>query len=273
MLAFVAASAGFLAPSLPVVDASLRMSVASRSGPILLTAPAFLTREDGKNGKLRKLLDSSGVASEELPCIAFERLPGFDELCAGLASINPSSWIVITSPEAATVFIEAWEQSATASQPPNLASVGAGTAKVLEAAGLPIAFVPSKATGKVLAAELPAEGSSVLYPASALAADTVANGLAARGVATTRIDTYTTVPAKWEPEDLARAKGAAVVTFASPSAVRVWAERVGTDAAAVCIGETSAAEARRLGFDRVVAPAKPGVESWATCCVEVAKES
>ena len=44
---------------------------------------------------------------------------------------------------------------------PKLATVGAGTAKVLEAAGLPIAFVPSKATGKVLAAELPAEGSSV----------------------------------------------------------------------------------------------------------------
>mgnify|MGYP002839623460 CR=1 FL=1 len=32
---------------------------------------------------------------------------------------------------------------------------------------------------------------------------------------------------------------------ASPSAVRVWAERVGPAAAAVCIGETTAAEARR----------------------------
>ena len=48
----------------------------------------------------------------------------------------------------------------------------------LAAAGLPAEFVPSKATAKTLAAELPApeaEGvaASVLYPASALAADTL----------------------------------------------------------------------------------------------------
>ena len=54
-----------------------------------------------------------------------------------------------------------------------------------------------------------------------------------------------------------------VVTFASPSAVRVWAERAGTDAAAVCIGETSAAECRRVGFEEVRCPDSPGVESWA----------
>lgn len=250
------------------------MTSALRASEPVLAATAFLTREDGKNGKLRKLLDASGVSSEELPCIAFQRLPGFEELRDAIADLDSSSWIVITSPEAATVFIEARQQAAAAddSSLPKLATVGAGTAKVLEAAGLPIAFVPSKATGKVLAAELPAEGSSVLYPASALAADTVADGLAARSIPTRRIDTYTTVPADWAPEDLARAQSASVVTFASPSAVRIWAERVGTDAAAVCIGETSAAEARKVGFGRVVAPDSPGVESWAACCVEVAKE-
>jgi uroporphyrinogen-III synthase len=250
---------------------------------LVSTAPvAILTREDGKNGKLRTLLEASGVATQELPCIAFERLDGFGELCDTLRStdahVKPLKqrypWIVITSPEAATVFAEAWAASSvSASDRPRIASVGAGTAQVLEKAGFSADFVPSKATGKALAAELPAEGDAVLYPASALAASTIADGLAARGVSTRRIDTYTTVPAPWTSDDLARAQAAAVVTFASPSAVRVWAERVGTTAAAVCIGETSAAQARECGFERVFAPDKPGVESWATCCVGVINEA
>lgn len=241
------------------------------------SATAFLTREDGKNGKLRTLLDKSGIASEELPCIAFERLPGFDELCDAL-SAGDSAWVVITSPEAATVFLDAWKAAgsdrAEAPARPKLATVGAGTAQILEAAGLAADFVPSKATGKVLAAELPAEGGgNVLYPASALAADTVAEGLDARGIGTRRVNTYTTVPAEWTPSDLERAEAASVVTFASPSSVRVWAERAGTGATAVCIGETSAKEARRVGFGKVICPEKPGVDSWAACCIDVVNGS
>ena len=229
---------------------------------------AFLTREDGKNGKLRKLLDASGVDSAELPCIAFERLPGFDKLAASL-QVGSAGWLILTSPEAASVFLDARKAAGSSLGLPKLATVGAGTAQILEAAGLRADFVPTKATGKVLAAELPPDARDVLYPASALAADTVATGLAARGINIQRIDTYTTVPANWSAADLARAQEAEVVTFASPSSVRVWAERAGTAATAVCIGETSAAEARSVGFSRVVAPEKPGVDSWAACCVEV----
>jgi len=208
---------------------------------------AFLTREDGKNGKLRKLLTARGVACEELPCIAFQRLPGFEELQPALKS-GRYEWVAITSPEAAGVFVEARASCGDAAVAAKVASVGAGTAQVLAGAGVPASFVPSKATGKTLAAELPEPSGEgrVLYPASALAADVVANGLAGRGIPIDRIDTYTTVPAEWSEADLARASACAVVTFGSPSAVRVWAERVGTAAAAVCIGETSAKEARRV---------------------------
>ena len=61
--------------------------------------------------------------------------------------------------------------------------------------------------------------------------------------------------------DAARAR---VVTFASPSAVQVWAERVGTGSAAACIGETSAAACREAGWasERVFWPEKPGMDGW-----------
>jgi len=223
--------------------------------------PVFLTRELGKNGKLRKLLQARNIPCDELPCIAFERLPAFTEL-ASVVTAEKFGWIIITSPEAASVFVEAWEPSGCPEV--SIACVGAATAKVLDDAGLHSKFMPSKATGKVLAQELPLQGAAtVLYPCSALAGDAVESGLTKRGFSLRRIETYTTVPAVWNDEETRRAQHASVVSFASPSAVRMWQERAGTAATAVCIGETSAEEARRVGFERVLYPEAPGVSSWA----------
>ena len=74
----------------------------------------------------------------------------------------------------------------------------------------------------------------------------------------------TTVPATWPAGADADAARARVVTFASPSAVQVWAERVGTGSAAACIGETSAAACREAGWasERVFWPEKPGMDGW-----------
>jgi len=267
MIALLLATSASWAPAAPHWTPHARASCVLSLAP----PPVFLTREDGKNGKLRKLLDERGVASEELPCIAAEVLPGAETLCEVLTT-GGHGCIVLTSPEAATVFLDAWRK---AGQPPltPLATVGAGTAAVIEAAGLAASFVPSKATGKTLAAELPPPtaadaDAAVLYPASALAANVVADGLASRGIGVRRIDTYTTVAAEWSVDELARAKAARVVTFASPSAVRTWAERAGVNAAAICIGETSAAECRRVGFAEVRCPDKPGVGSWADAVAE-----
>ena len=247
---------------------------------------AFLTREKGANGPLQTLLEARGVATEELPCIAFQKTEGYNILCDILANAGDDSgnlhpWAVITSPAAAAFFAEAWAQArAPRGHEPSIASVGAGSAKVLKAAGLTVDFLPTKADGKTLAAELPAEAEagSVLFPSSALAADAIANGLAARGIRTRRINTYTTAAAAWTAADLARARDARFVTFGSPSAVRVWTERVGTAAAAVCVGETTAAMARDCGFGRVLAPSRPlgdratMLEAWAACCAEAVGE-
>lgn len=230
-------------------------------------ATAFLTREQDANGQLQDQLNRRGIPTEELPCVATQRLEGYDHLCntlsnggddwdsrALLPKLHP--WIIVASPEGAVLFAEAWAHSRdpTASKP-KIAAIGVGTAEILAAAMLPADFTPSVATCKALAAELPLEADvgagSVLYPACDLVADTVADGLAARGLRMRRINTYTTVPAEWSAEDLKRAQRARVVTFDSPLAARVWSERAGTAAAAICIGEASAAEARSCGFERV----------------------
>lgn len=126
-------------------------------------SPVLLTREQGKNDKLGALLSAAGVPHEELPCISFERLQGCSELEASLQQ-GGFDWCIITSPESASVFLDSWK--ASGSPAVRIASVGAGTAQVLESAGLRSDFVPSKATGKMLAAELPvdSDGKHVVPP-------------------------------------------------------------------------------------------------------------
>ncbi|PWA89559.1 Tetrapyrrole biosynthesis, uroporphyrinogen III synthase [Artemisia annua] len=95
---------------------------------------------------------------------------------AFMVAATTFDWITIASPEAALVFLDAWR--AAASPCVKIAVVGAGTASIFNEARvsskqlIDVAFVPSKATGKVLASELPNHGNdgcTVLYPASAKA--------------------------------------------------------------------------------------------------------
>ena len=255
----------------------------------------FLTRERGKNDKLARLLAAASVPTCELPCIAFQILDAAtDTLPATLAAAGAAAetetataaaapataargetahleWVIITSPEAASVFLTAW---ATAGHPSlRVATVGAATAQALAAGGIRSRFEPSKATAKTLAAELPlvsgAGPASILYPCSALAGSALEEGLASRGARVTRLETYTTLAPPWGDEEYARATSARYVAFGSPSAVRTWAERVGVNATAVCIGETSASECRRLGWPeaRLFYPDKPGVDGWGEAVV------
>ncbi|GKC10788.1 tetrapyrrole biosynthesis, uroporphyrinogen III synthase [Tanacetum coccineum] len=147
-----------------------------------------VTREIGKNNKLIKALAAHGISCLELPLIQHTHLPDLDRLAA-LLSAATFDWITITSPEAALVFLDAWRfnvvyspssiiHRAAGSPCVKIAVVGAGTASIFNEASvsskqlIDVAFVPSKATGKVLALELPKHGNdgcTVLYPASAKA--------------------------------------------------------------------------------------------------------
>ena len=187
-----------------------------------------LTREDGANGKLAKLISggdsSSGCEVVELPCIMFADGEDSSQLPKALTA---SDIIVITSPQAASVFLSAWE---TAGRPAGLkvASVGKGTSSPLIKAGITPIFEPSDSTAETLASELPSSlGSTVLYPSSAIAENTLAKGLEQRGFKVTRLNTYSTVPAVWTEQQTQLARSVDIVTFGSPSAVKTWAEKVG----------------------------------------------
>jgi uroporphyrinogen-III synthase len=237
-----------------------------------------LTREEGKNGDMMARLVARGVECVEMPLI--ETAEGPDRAALPAALVDPAgwTWVCVTSPEAAKVFLEAWRE---AGSPPDLpvATVGAGTAKIIApeyalGALTAAAFTPSKANADTLVAELPLlQGGDgelrVLYPASAKAASTRQDGLAARGAAVTRLNTYSTEKVTSVAADvLAHAKGADVVTFGSPSAVKAWVALSGLGAGAeqhplyACIGGTSAKACNNIGLPGVLFPENPGLDGW-----------
>lgn len=249
--------------------------------PLAMTASpsVVVTREQGKNGKLINALNSCGLSCLELPLIEHRKGPDRDLLPRLLHEEN-FEWIIITSPEAASVFLEGWREAGN--PPVRLAVVGSGTGQMFE--GCPkeieIAFTPSKATAKVLSSEIPhVEGGSkkVLYPASAKAGSDLETGLLERGFLVTRISTYSTETVESVDFELMETAAAIpVVTFASPSAVRAWIELVAKkskwNGAAACIGSTSAEAARKAGLTKVFYPDSPGIDGWVSSVMEALQE-
>ncbi|KAJ0536000.1 putative uroporphyrinogen-III synthase [Helianthus annuus] len=227
-----------------------------------------VTRERGKNDKLITALAKHGINSLELPLIQHTQLPDLDKLVS-LLSAASFDWIIITSPEAALVFLQAWKAAGTPSV--KVAVVGSGTASVFHEAMpsskqlIDVAFTPSKATGKVLALELPHyqnDKSTVLYPASAKASHDIEEGLSKRGFYVTRLNTYTTEPVQHVDQMLLKqAQSASVVAVASPSAIRAWFDLLpepdNWNGSIACIGETTASAARKLGLRNIYYPSSP----------------
>ncbi|KAL2249655.1 UNVERIFIED_CONTAM: Uroporphyrinogen-III synthase, chloroplastic [Sesamum indicum] len=283
-----------------------RFASVSASSPSSSNPKVVVTRERGKNGKLINALASYGINCLELPLIQHMQLPDLEKLSSLLSSTS-FDWIVITSPEAGVVFLDAWKckihcpwhknhkelfcgitQSshlglrAAGTPKVRVGVVGAGTASVFEKIqpslkqSLNVSFAPSKATGKVLAAELPDYGNArctVLYPASAKASNEIEDGLVKRGFAITRLNTYTTEPvSQVDQMVLEQALLAPVIAVASPSAIRAWVSLIPEaqqwDNAVACIGETTAVAAKKLGLRNVYFPANPGLEGWVNSILE-----
>ncbi|XP_021283828.1 uroporphyrinogen-III synthase, chloroplastic isoform X2 [Herrania umbratica] len=263
-----------------------------------------VTRERGKNFKLmdalfamifpfsncelRQIYGSNGtffaVAELGINCLEFPLIqhaqgPDFDRL-ASVLSETAFDWIIITSPEAGSVFLEAWKAAGTPSV--RVGVVGAGTASIFDNLiqsskhSLNVAFAPSKATGKVLASELPKDGNrrcTVLYPASVKASNEIEEGLSSRGFQVMRLNTYTTVVVDHVDQIvLEKALSVPVVAVASPSAVQAWVNLISKpdswSNSVACIGETTASAAKRLGLRNVYFPAQPGLDGWVGSILE-----
>ena len=159
-----------------------------------------VTRAAEQADELADLLRAHGAVPVVVPLIHIAAEPA--EMAA-LAAADPTSfeWLVVTSPNAAEAYVSAHPghgAAGPANAPSQVAAVGAATAAVLTAAGVPVALLPAQQRASGLLAQFPsAHGSGrVLLVQAAAAAPTMAVGLGALGWQVTTIQPYRSVPAR-----------------------------------------------------------------------------
>ncbi len=222
-------------------------------------------RPDGQAGALLMALDEAGVDAVNVPAIEIVPAAPGGELDAALGAATGGERIVVTSVNAARAVVEATIRTATDPRRFTWAAVGDATAAVLAAAGVRDVFVPSRADGVTLAAELPvAPGEPILLPRTDIADETLPDALRARGATVTSLVAYTTLEGPPASGDRLRAAfddgplDAIIVTSGSTARglLALAADGAARDrlrsAPVIAIGDPSAAAARDAGFRTVV---------------------
>jgi uroporphyrinogen-III synthase len=187
------------------------------------------------------------------PAIAFVEASdtqAVTDACARLSG-GEFDWVAITS---ATTVETLVRHDVRIPEKTRVAVVGPATGDAMLAAGFPVHFMPSEAFSAVgMIADWPASSGSVLLPQSAIAEPTLADGLAARGLAVTTIPAYDTTVVDWD-DDMRRQWGSGVfaaVLLTSASVARAVASQgtvIPEQTVIACIGQSTASGARAAGL-------------------------
>ena len=221
-----------------------------RSEPIVI-----LTRPRGENEPLAARLAAAGISTREIPCVELRPLDDPRPLHDAIAALTGDDLLVITSRAGARAVAIAMAGAACAAP---VAAVGTATAAACREAHLHVIFMPSVASGRALANEVPLPRGSILLARSDRASPEPLALLAERRATVGEIVAYRTVsiaPAEAIPEH-------AIAVFASPSAVDGFALSGARLEGAIAIGETTAARVRSvLGIEpRVAGPGDADIE-------------
>ncbi|MFZ0668266.1 MAG: uroporphyrinogen-III C-methyltransferase [Acidimicrobiales bacterium] len=237
-----------------------------------------VTRPRKKAQGLVAGLRLAGASVVTLPSIAISGpADGGRALAKAVATVRDYEWIAFTSSNAVERFVAAMRDARDLAGV-KLAAVGNSTAAALRSCHLIADLVAREPSAAGLVASIgephpqpdgpdragPARGGRVLFCRAADALPTLAEGLRLKGWTVDEVEAYSTVKAGPNEgvthHSVTRARGADAVVFASPTAVRSFVsllERSGIPKIAVCIGATTAAEARSSGFEEVVTAKSP----------------
>lgn len=204
-----------------------------RPEQVLSGRTVAVTRAADQAGPLKERLEALGATVIEVPLITIA--DPSDEgvaLYAAVDTLHTYDWVVLTSPNAASRFF--WAVTGQERQPevPRVAVVGPGTAEVVRRAGGVVDFVPNRSVGEGIVETFPAraaatKGGRVLLPQAAAARPTVAEGLRLAGWYVDVVETYRTVAARPDEDQIAAALAADVVVFTSSSTASRFAEIAG----------------------------------------------
>jgi uroporphyrinogen III methyltransferase/synthase len=285
-LAEQAERAGLHAPAAVVVGdvVRLREQLAWFEALPLFGRRVLVTRQPAQADALCRTLVEAGAEPVRVPLIRTEEVAA-PALASALDALARVELLVFTSANGVRAFAAqaAAAGRVAAPQRGRILCVGEATAEAARRAGLPAGRV--EASGPDAEAMLDAlrregslAGQHVLLPRAEGARPLLADGLRQAGARVEELVVYRTVPAPFDAADLRRqleADGFDALSFASPSAVRSFAEGVGPAglaAAGRCcvtaVGRVTARALSECGLPADVVPASPETGAWVDALVQ-----
>jgi len=221
-----------------------------------------VTRAESQAPALVDLLQGLGADTVLMPAIrVLGPADGGEGLRAAAEHLAEYDWVVFTSVNAVERFVPLLgrQPPVTSATRTRVAAIGAGTARALAGAGLPVDLVPERFVAESLlqAFPPPSGGRRVLLPRAAVAREVLPEGLRAAGWNVDVVEAYRTERSFPPAESMAAARSADAITFTSASSVGNYLDEAGTDAVppvVACIGPVTAAAAEERGLEVDVVP-------------------
>ena len=218
----------------------------------------IVTRPRERAGKLSAMLRARGAEVVELPCISTRRIE------AELPDFSKYGWLGFTSMTGVEALFELLAEKGRDVRSlgaAKIAAIGPATARALKERGLITDYMPEVYDGLHLArglAEL-AKAAPVLMLRAKEGSPELTAELAALKINFTELPLYETI---YERAEIIP-QGADTAVFTSASTVRGFKAAMPEleIECACCIGEQTAAEARRAGFKRIITAQKATLES------------
>ncbi|TQL48074.1 uroporphyrinogen-III synthase [Homoserinimonas aerilata] len=220
----------------------------------LLHGRHVLVPRGGELGeRLASLLREAGATVTTAPLIRFTAAENPSAVAAALERLAEGryDWLTVTSATTVTVLSEG---DAVIPATTRVAAVGEATASALRGAGHRVDFVPEHdGSAAGMLREWPGGGASALLLQSAIAAPTLAEGLAALGLAVDVVAAYRTLPVD-APRDVVDAAHAGLfdaILLTSASVARQVARQLHplpVSTLLVCIGAPTAQAASEAGL-------------------------
>ena len=218
----------------------------------------IVTRPRERAGRLAAMLRERGAEVVELPSISTRRI------CAEPPDFSKYGWLGFTSMtgvEALFALLAERGRDVRSLGAAKIAAIGPATAKALRERGLLTDYMPEVYDGVHLARGLAAlaKDTPILMIRAKEGSPELTAELAARELDFTELPLYETIYEKAETIP----QGADTAIFTSASTVRGFKAAMPelTIERACCIGEQTAAEARRAGFKRIITAQKATLES------------
>jgi uroporphyrinogen-III synthase len=197
-----------------------------------------------------------------MPTIRIEALPDLAALDQALQRLDQYRWLLFTSVNSVGIVADrlaALAVPAALWETVQVAAIGRATADALRAHGIVPTFVPEQYVAEAIVEGLgEVAGQRILLPQAAIARETLAAQLTARGATVDAIPIYQTLTADLDSVALAAlGEGVDVLTFTSSSTVRNFvaaltaatgASPTFAKAVIACIGPVTAATAQELGL-------------------------